>query len=197
MKDMLAASGPRENTEESKPFADRRFSVLLPLLWKEGKWHVLFEQRSSRLSHHPGEIALPGGAVERGESITEAAVRETCEEVGTNPSDIRIICEIEGTVPTWGGYVHCTVGVLGDRFNIPEFAPREEEVAGLFTVPAEFFKGGYKTEYLEADSGVLVKSHTFEYKDRVIWGITGRLIKNFLDCYDKIFKIVDSLEEQA
>jgi len=52
---------------------------------------LLFIQRSAGLRLHPGQAAFPGGAIDLGESMTEAAIRETLEETG-------ITCEITGLV---------------------------------------------------------------------------------------------------
>ncbi|MCK5148384.1 CoA pyrophosphatase [bacterium] len=45
--------------------------------------HLIFIRRSADSRHHPGQIAFPGGRVEAGESMEEAAVRECHEEVGS------------------------------------------------------------------------------------------------------------------
>lgn len=54
---------------------------------------VLILKRSSMDEKGPGELDLPGGTVEPGEAFTDAAVRETLEEVGINiePHKLKLI----------------------------------------------------------------------------------------------------------
>lgn len=42
-------------------------AVLVPLLWKDGEWHVLVTQRTQTVGHHKGQISFPGGACEPGD----------------------------------------------------------------------------------------------------------------------------------
>ena len=51
-------------------------------------------QRSRELRHHPGEIALPGGRLEPGESTIDAALRETHEEIGLDPAHVDVLGEL-------------------------------------------------------------------------------------------------------
>ena len=60
----------------------RRACVVVPLIATPGNWRLLFTQRGAQLSSHGGQIAFPGGVVERGETLEDAAIREMEEEVG-------------------------------------------------------------------------------------------------------------------
>ena len=55
-------------------------SVLIPLLQVRGEWNILFEVRNPGITQG-GEICFPGGRVEPGEKPSDAAVRETQEEL--------------------------------------------------------------------------------------------------------------------
>ena len=73
----------------------RRAAVLVPLIQKGGEYHVVFEVRAGSLKTQPGEICFPGGAVERGETPKQAAVRETMEELLINRCQIRVIAPLD------------------------------------------------------------------------------------------------------
>uniref|UniRef100_A0A0K0CZQ6 Nudix hydrolase domain-containing protein n=1 Tax=Angiostrongylus cantonensis TaxID=6313 RepID=A0A0K0CZQ6_ANGCA len=64
--------------------------VLIPLLDINSTSSVLFTKRSIHLKNHRGEVCFPGGKMEDGESIEEAALRETQEEIGIDSSSVDV-----------------------------------------------------------------------------------------------------------
>jgi 8-oxo-dGTP pyrophosphatase MutT (NUDIX family) len=64
------------------PHTARAAAVMLLLFRRAGRWHLPLTERPVTLSHHAGQISLPGGAVEIGESSIDAALRELNEELG-------------------------------------------------------------------------------------------------------------------
>jgi 8-oxo-dGTP pyrophosphatase MutT (NUDIX family) len=60
----------------------RKAAVLVPLIRSEAGLELLFTVRSTMLLKHSGEIAFPGGRLDDGETLIEAALRETFEEIG-------------------------------------------------------------------------------------------------------------------
>ncbi|KAE9416808.1 hypothetical protein Angca_004034, partial [Angiostrongylus cantonensis] len=64
--------------------------VLIPLLDINSTSSVLFTKRSTYLKNHRGEVCFPGGKMEDGESIEEAALRETQEEIGIDSSSVDV-----------------------------------------------------------------------------------------------------------
>ena len=65
-------------------------AVLIPLIQKDDGYHILFEVRSKKLQHQPGEVCFPGGRVEERETTLEAAVRETKEELLIDDSQLKL-----------------------------------------------------------------------------------------------------------
>lgn len=106
-------------------------AVLIPLLDTSAGLEVLLEQRALDLDIQPGEVCLPGGHMEPGESPHETAVRETCEELLVPAEHVRIIGDLgqmsgPGSLPLW-----VFVGTL-DQYN-GTFSP--SEVDHTFTLP--------------------------------------------------------------
>lgn len=127
-----------------KPIGQQRqYAVLIPLLEVDGDWQVLYQVRSEHISQ-PGEVAFPGGRVEEGESLSEAAVRETCEELNIAPAQIELLGEID-YLAHQTRTVHCFVAKL----DIPDWRALSpnEEVAQLFTVPLDRLMAEQPTYY--------------------------------------------------
>lgn len=119
---------------QAKPIGEtRRYAVLLPLIKVEGEWHVLYEVRSETISQ-PGEVSFPGGRVEENESLKEAVIRETMEELNLSESDITIYGEMDYMVND-SRTIHCFIGELTVD-NWENITPNEE-VAKLFTIPLQ------------------------------------------------------------
>jgi len=59
-------------------------------------------QKRGTMTHHGGTWALAGGAIERGESPAEAALREAHEEERLDPGSVAVVRTFTGTVhPEW------------------------------------------------------------------------------------------------
>jgi HAD superfamily hydrolase (TIGR01509 family) len=71
---------------EGPPRGDARIAaVAFVLCWDGRGWSLPLTVRNVNLSRHGGQVSLPGGLVEIGESVREAARRELCEELGVEP----------------------------------------------------------------------------------------------------------------
>ena len=111
-------------------------AVLIPLIKKDGKYHILFEIRSNNLSHQPGEICFPGGKRESLETSLQTAVRETCEELLVSESDIQVYGSLDYFLSPTGMRIDVYLGELRNyngQYSI-------DEVSDIFMVPLEFFQ---------------------------------------------------------
>ena len=95
---------------------DARPSAVLALIYPyQQEWYLPLTERPAHLPDHPGQICLPGGAMEPGERSDQAAIREFCEELGGG--DVPI--ELAGRLSP--------IYVQGSNFRIDPwigFAPR-------------------------------------------------------------------------
>ncbi len=81
--------------KEYKPYINgandfKRAAIILPLIKRGDKFNILFELRTDKLTTNPGEVCFPGGAIEKGETPLEAALRECYEEVGTKMRRLKL-----------------------------------------------------------------------------------------------------------
>lgn len=181
---------------------NKKYSVLILLLEIDGEVNILFELRSKNLGENaqPGDISLPGGLCEDDDVIGEA-LRETYEEVGIYPSEIEILGRMN---PSFTGYGRQIIPIVGyaKNIDISTLNLSFDEVEEVFTVPLEFFLNNEPKVHVinfmpEFDDGFPFdriyngrdynwrprseKIYFYYYKDYNIWGITAKIINQFIN----------------
>lgn len=178
----------------------RRAAVLVPLIQKGGEYHVVFEVRAGSLKTQPGEICFPGGAVERGETPKQAAVRETMEELLISRRQIRVIAPLDVLEAPGAMEISPFLGALqGYRWSYSE-----AEVDHTFSVPLRWF-AEHEPERYETEL-VTVPEETFPFEDvpggrdyhwrrghydvyfyrreeGIIWGMTAKILRSLAKMY--------------
>jgi mutator protein MutT len=157
----------------------RRACVLVPLVHENGEWSILFSRRAANLAAHSGQIAFPGGAVEEGETLEAAAVREAEEEVGIHAGAVELIGRLDDLVTNSGFLVAPFVGVIREKID---YVIHEAEVTEVFEVPVEALLDVAQPEvrYVSFRERQY-PAYFYRYGDYEIWGLTGRMLKAFLD----------------
>ncbi|MEB8388916.1 CoA pyrophosphatase [Rhodobacteraceae bacterium KMM 6894] len=162
---------------------DRRLrpaGVLVPLIEREGQTRVILTMRSSRLKHHPGQIAFPGGKQDEGDvDVTAAALREAHEEIGLSPGNVRVLGHLSKHETVTGFDVTPVVGrVLRPFIPVPEAG----EVAEVFEVPLDHLLtlGRYRIEGRRW-RGTRRLYYTVPYGPYYIWGATARMLRALAD----------------
>lgn len=157
----------------------RRACVLVPLIRVNGDWSLLFTRRAENLAAHSGQIAFPGGAVEAGESFQDAAIREAQEEVGIPPENVELIGRLDDLVTNSGYLVAPFIGVIHEPID---YVMQESEVVEVFEVPVEALLDPAKPEVRYVSYGdKRYPAYFYPYGRYEIWGLTGRMLKAFLD----------------
>ena len=112
----------------------RPAAVLIPLLIKDGEWHVLYIRRTvNEQDPHGGQVAFPGGASDPGDSdVYTTALRESQEEIGVLPSDVRILGQLVDFVTVTSYQVTPVVGVIPWPYSL---VLQANEVSRAFTIP--------------------------------------------------------------
>jgi 8-oxo-dGTP pyrophosphatase MutT (NUDIX family) len=157
----------------------RRACVLIPLIRSNGSWSVLFTRRAENLPAHSGQISFPGGAVEDGEALPDAAIREAEEEVGIPSRDVELIGRLDDLITNSGFLVAPFVGVIHGPI---EYAMQESEVVEVFEVPIDALIDPAKPEVRYVPfRNRRYPAYFYPYQQYEIWGLTGRMLKEFLD----------------
>ena len=172
-----------------------RSAVCIPLIKTEAGINVLFEIRSEDIPDQPGDVCLPGGAIEPGETPREAAVRESCEELLIDASQLNVIGEsnlfhrttasIYSFVAELSGYEGTfSRSEVSRVFEVPldYFLSTEPERCSVETwvqpgedFPYERIRGGRKYKWRSSKFDELF----YEYDGITIWGITARIMYEF------------------
>ena len=122
-----------------------KYAILIP--WVEtGSGDALLLEVRSQLVKQPGEVCFPGGKAEPGESVIEAAVRETCEELGIEPDAIDMISELEPLIMGDGRSVFPVSAILHIK-DIESLVLSDDEVAEVFLLPIKWLEENPSTHY--------------------------------------------------
>jgi 8-oxo-dGTP pyrophosphatase MutT (NUDIX family) len=157
----------------------KRAAVLIPLVPAGGGWSLLFSRRSANLAAHSGQIAFPGGGVNPNEPLEAAAIREAHEEVGIASERVELIGRLDDLVTNSGFLVAPFVGVIDQRI---EYVLQAAEVDEVFEVPIEALLTPEQPEVrFVSFRDKRYPAYFYIYERHEIWGLTGRILKHFLD----------------
>ncbi|MEH6472332.1 MAG: CoA pyrophosphatase [Halopseudomonas sp.] len=141
---------------------------------------VVLTRRASQLSSHPGEVAFPGGKRDPEDaSVLATALRESHEEIGLPPEQVRVIGSLNQVVSKHGFLVTPYLGVISTEVAL---SPNPDELESLFKVPLRFLldKQQFQLERLWLDGG---EAHMprYDFQGYVIWGLTAYVLVELLN----------------
>ncbi|MBI5248596.1 MAG: CoA pyrophosphatase [Desulfomonile tiedjei] len=160
-------------------------AVLVPLFSTNGSRHVLLTKRSDFVEHHKGEISFPGGKVDPSDAnMLACALRETAEEIGVDPKDVRVLGELDDFYTVATRYLVIPfVGIIPYPY---EFRPSAREISGLLRVPLEvFFDPSRRSEDTWTIEGQSVEVTSYLWQGHNIWGATARILKHFTELIEQ------------
>jgi 8-oxo-dGTP pyrophosphatase MutT (NUDIX family) len=159
---------------------DSRTAAGLILLYpRDNDVAVPLTVRASGLARHAGQISLPGGATDPGETLSQAALREASEEIGVDPSTVRVLGELTPVHVLVSGFtLHPIVGVTDQR---PDFVAAPGEVDEILEVSLDHLRDasriGRDTRVRE---GVAVEYPYFDLLGHQVWGATAMILGEFI-----------------
>ncbi len=154
----------------------RAAAVLVGLTF-EADPRLLLTVRSSDLPTHKGQISFPGGSLEAGESVVEAALREAWEEVGLEAGAVTVLGELDDVFTPAGFHVTPVLARL-------EAAPRlvlSGEVAAILLPPLSELRAlEQPAERRSGPDGQSFLLYRYPWQHHDIWGMTARVIHDVL-----------------
>ncbi len=157
----------------------RPAAVLLALFPDNKTWRFPLIQRVADGFAHSGQVALPGGKLETGETPEMAAVREAEEEIGLGRTAVRVIGKLSLLpIPVSRYLVHPIVGVMSKQ---PDFRLQPGEVESVFTITLGDLRSGQNqaTEIMHF-RGKPFEVPCFHFKPHKVWGATAMILAEFL-----------------
>lgn len=161
------------------PPARAAATLLLVYPGPEGELTVPLTVRHADLREHPGEISLPGGAVDPTDASRQAtALREAWEEVGVDPASVSIAGALDDIwIPVSNFELRPFVGTATVR---PTLTPHTDEVAEIVELPLRnLLADDAVNEELIEGPGWLLHAAVFRYAGHRIWGATARTLAMF------------------
>ena len=167
-----------EQLYQAPPADARPAGVLILLYPRDGALRFLLTRRTDEVESHKGQISLPGGAQEDGESLLDTALREAREEVGVTVEPSAVLGSLSPVfIPPSGFLITPYVAALPDR---PHFVVTHREVAELIEAPlAALFDPSIVRRETWTLRGAEVEVPFFQIGPHQVWGATAMVLSEF------------------
>ncbi len=160
----------------------RRAAVLLALFEQGGQIFLPFIRRSLELRLHSGQIAFPGGGADPTDgSLIETALREAREEIGLDPSEVRVLGVLRPIFTVVSNYLVVPVVAYLPR-GLGQVQLQTGEVDELFPLPLTELTdpANFHTEIWVRD-GQPRTIYFYDVAGYRIWGVTAHILHTFLE----------------
>ena len=166
------------------PSTARPAAVLVPLYETREGVFVVLTKRTEEVPHHKGQISFPGGKWATGDDdLVATALRETAEEIGLAPDAPRIVTRLTPFVTITDFFVTPFVAVIPADAALE---PEEREIAAILHVPLAHLRDpANQRTAIVPFRGRMESLHYFDFGPHVIWGVTGRIIRQMLDIVEQ------------
>lgn len=188
--------GRRLKTHESETSQVKPSGVLVLLFPEGGQIYLCLIKRPSTMTHHPGQISFPGGKVEKDDLSAEmAALREAHEEVGIDPSYVKIIGKLsELYVEVSKFLIHPFIAWCDKK---PDFIVNKAEVDELILLPINELVTN--ETILETDMDTItgrLRIRYYPFNSQIIWGATAMILSELIEILKKIQSSLMTLDSR-
>jgi len=169
-----------ELLSENKLSEMKQAAVLICFFKKNGEYHLPLIRRPMHEKNHPGQIALPGGAMEENETLENTALREAFEEVGIIPESVEIIGKMTPLpVPVSKYLISPFIGIAKHE---PKWNINKQEVDELIILKFKDLIDSNNGYYEDWDlNGNTLRVPIFKVMNKEIWGATAAVLSELLD----------------
>ncbi|PKP23228.1 MAG: CoA pyrophosphatase [Bacteroidetes bacterium HGW-Bacteroidetes-21] len=143
--------------------------------------NLCFIKRTIDRSPHSGQIAFPGGKMEKEDpSLKAAAIRECREEIGVEIKSGEIAGGLSPLfIPVSNFMVHPFVGVLESR---PHFSKNDIEVDEIIEIPfARLLDPETKSDFELNYANQLFNIPCYRFNSHIIWGATAMILSEIIE----------------
>lgn len=152
----------------------------MPLIWRDGRWQLIYTLRSSMLHDHSGQVSFPGGSWEpHDKDIIETALRESWEEIGLNPKAVRVLGKMPAMEMVTNFIVTPVVGVCDWPTAL---TVNPDEVDRVFSIPLDWL-ADVQNRYYQVHNyhgGEFEVLYFKPYDGETVWGATAMMTLDFL-----------------
>lgn len=151
-------------------------AVLLYLFPKREQWHIVLMKRPDYDGTHSGQVSIPGGRLEPGESHLQAALREFEEEIGVGVDDRNLLGKLSDLFIPPSNYL--VKPFVAYALTPPRYAPDPLEVAEIIELPVDWLLSDVAVGRgrVKLSSGVNIVSPYFDVAGHVVWGATAMIL---------------------
>ena len=167
------------------PPADAKLAAVAIILFQEdNKLKFFLTRRTSNVDHHKGQISLPGGAKDEGESFEDASLRESEEEIGVNV-DLDLLGELTPLyAPVSGFLIHSYIWYVKER---PNTIINEDEVESIHDVDLDELQDKNVLSNKSVNvKGLSIKVPSFKFDSCTSWGATAMILSELKDTLAEI-----------
>ncbi len=159
----------------------KKAGVLLLMYIKKNRIYFPLIRRSEYPGTHSGQISLPGGKSESGDSsLVETALRESKEEIGVVADRIEVLGQLSPLyIPVSNYMVYPSIGIYDKK---PVFIIDESEVQEVIEIDLFGLVRVRKSSFTTSIHGIPSKVPCFAIeKSPPIWGATAMILSEFID----------------
>ncbi|HKB10129.1 MAG TPA: CoA pyrophosphatase, partial [Vicinamibacterales bacterium] len=162
------------SSQSSQSAQSSRPSRSLRPLRSRSDAHVVLTVRGET-PRHAGQVSLPGGVVEPGETFEQAALREAHEEIALDASQVRVLGALTPLdIPVSGFRLYPIVAASETR---PHLRPADGEVAHILEVAIEDLLDARAVRHTTRErEGIELTVPAFHVASHEIWGATAMVI---------------------